>query len=132
LQENITQLRKEISKCCLQYTIACGTTVSAEQGGNDGVPVNMVDQSQILSGNPSFIAHGSPGGPVNWRINYPNQYSTVLSHELGHVGGYDTPSPFQNQPYHSSDPNNVMYPTNMPSATGVDPCYCQSIAKLAK
>jgi uncharacterized protein RhaS with RHS repeats len=130
LQQNMDQLRNEISKCCQQYTIACGVTVSAQQGGNDGVPVNMVDQSQILSGNPNFIAHGSAEGPVNWRINYPNQYSTVLSHELGHVGGYTDPKNTKD-PVHSPNSDNLMYPINN-GATGVDRCYCQSISKLAK
>ena len=132
LQQNMNQLRSEISKCCQQYSIACGVTVSAEQGGNDGVPINMVDQNQTLSGNPTAIANGAAGGGINWQISRSGQNSTVLSHELGHVGNYNSPSPFPGQPYHSSDPNNLMYPTNLPGATRVDPCYCQSIAKLAK
>ena len=31
LQQNMDQLRSEISKCCQQFSIACGVTVSAEQ-----------------------------------------------------------------------------------------------------
>jgi uncharacterized protein RhaS with RHS repeats len=130
LQLNMNQLRKEISQCCQQYSIGCGDTVSAKQGGNDGVPVNMGDKSETLSGKPTAIANGSAGGPVNWRINEPNQRPTVLSHELGHVGGYTDPQNTQD-PFHSPDANNIMYPVNN-GATGVDRCYCQSIAKLAK
>ena len=92
----------------------------------------MVGQGQTLSGSPNVIANGSAGSGINWQISRPGQNSTVLSHELGHVGNYNSPSPFPGQPYHSSDPNDVMYPTNLPNATGVDKCYCQSIAKLAK
>lgn len=137
LQQNISQLRSEISKCCQQYSIACGVTVSAEQGGNDGFPVNMVDQSKILSGDPARIAQTGVGGPTTWRINSSGQSTGVLSHELGHGGGYLDPdggykSPNGTiDPYHSPHNNNIMNPTAN-GATGVNKCYCQSIAKLAK
>lgn len=130
LQQNMDQLRSEISKCCQQFSIACGVTVSAEQGGNNGFPVNMVDQSQTLNGNPNAIATTGAGGPTTWRINSSGQSTGVLAHELGHGGGYSDPANTKD-PYHSTDPNNIMNPTAN-GATGVDKCYCQSLAKLAK
>jgi uncharacterized protein RhaS with RHS repeats len=137
LQQAMNRLRSEISECCKQYGIACGDTVSAQQGGNNGVRINMVDKSEVLNGNPKAIANGAEGGSINWRINLENQDPQVLAHELGHVGGHRDPDGGYKRPdgtmdpYHSPYNNNVMNPTAN-GATGVNKCYCESIAKLAK
>ena len=127
LQEGMDRLRDKISKCCQQLGVGCGINVSAKQGGKDGIAVNMLDQSQILSHDAHAIANGDKRRrAINWRINAPWQEPQVLPHELGHVGGYVDPdggyiNPKDGKPdlNHSPHTENLMNPTAN-GATGIN------------
>jgi hypothetical protein len=122
-------MNDQLSICCETYKIGCGVKVGSDSDG--GIPINMVDQSNTLGGDSTTIATGGPDNGINWRINYPNQSANVLTHESGHVGGYEDPSN-TSDPAHCGDDCSIMNKNDDDSRRDVDQCLCKKLVGLAK
>ena len=144
-RRNIERLRSTLRLCCRQENVGCDVSVSFQEGGDDGIPVNMVPTGTVLNNNPMTIATGrlplpgqaTSGGPITFRIGAPQQYDTVLAHELGHVGGYNTNYETDDgaknpEDYiHSRRGADLMSEANTGSGA-VTKCACEALARNAK
>jgi len=150
---NINGLKKKLAQCCLQFRIGCGTQLSARvdwtvprpppKGGytpgnwadglkgisGSGIPVLFTNLQ--VPGNPGTVADSAPKAGILWNPSGGDPGDFVLSHELGHVGGYEN----SNNPtdiHHSPNATDLMNQV-IPNAGGnVDLCYCKRVASLAK
>ncbi len=144
-----------IDKCCKQYNIGCGISVSfvsvwnlpnpvegsylrydvkdrsLKQLNVDFSSVNVIlTELQFTRGNVLGVGFAGSGAFLYFsEIDPENVLDDTFPHEVGHVAGYDGGD--RDFGRHSSSPANVMYPFKSVNSMP-DKCWCEKVARYAK